>query len=46
MGHVGEEGHVGSGGMNKISGQNSLFKPSERYGESHVKSGYALEKES
>lgn len=46
MGHAGEEGHVGKGVMNKISGQNSLFKQSERCGESHVKSGYALEKES
>lgn len=45
MGHAGEEGHVGRGGMNKIRGQNSLFTQSECCGESQVKSGHALEKE-
>lgn len=44
LGHAGEEGH-GAGGMNKISGQNSLFTQSECCGESQVKSGYALKRE-
>ena len=46
LGHAGEEAHVGRGGMNKIRGLNSLFTQRECCGESQVKSGHALEKES